>query len=229
MDLDQIIPKELRLDQYAYDPDTYPKQFPVFLKPEWGQNSKGILYAECEKDIDELKDRVARVDVQYIVQEAIKFQQEYEIFFLRCADDPGRYASFSITRVDNSGSEDHPINSVHNPETHYYDVTGNLSDAEKEILWQRFEKIGEFKMARFGVKTDSFSTLVEQQFKIFEINVYLPMPLVLLAENVENSTKFHLIGRLMNDAARLVRTIQSHEIEPWIFFKKLKAHYKVAK
>ena len=38
IDLDEMFPEEWRLSQ-RYDADDYlPEEYPVFLKPEWGQN-----------------------------------------------------------------------------------------------------------------------------------------------------------------------------------------------
>jgi hypothetical protein len=44
IDMDARIPKKWRLKQGYFDKNNLPETFPVFLKPEWGQNSNGIIY-----------------------------------------------------------------------------------------------------------------------------------------------------------------------------------------
>jgi hypothetical protein len=41
--MDARIPKKWRLKQDYFDKNNLPETFPVFLKPEWGQNSNGII------------------------------------------------------------------------------------------------------------------------------------------------------------------------------------------
>ena len=52
LSLDQLIPDRWRLTQNIDSEALEPTSFPVFMKPEWGQNAHGIRRAD---NLDELK------------------------------------------------------------------------------------------------------------------------------------------------------------------------------
>jgi hypothetical protein len=81
-------------------------------------------------------------------------------------------------------------------------------------------------MARICLKADSKENLLQGIFQIVEINLFLPMPLVLLAKNVSEEKKQQLIEAIMMVTARLVKTIPRNETGKSIFFRKMKAHYR---
>lgn len=164
----------------------------------------------------------------YIVQEAAKGRKEFEIYYLRSPDDTHRFAFFSVTEVGNGSGERYPVNSIHNSSTGYREISSLLSADERECLWKRVRGIGTFRMARVGVKADDLADLVRGDFKIVEINLFLPLPLVLLADNVSRSEKISIIRTTMIIASKLVKTIPRHETGKWIFFRKMWAHYKIA-
>jgi len=59
-----------------------------------------------------------------------------------------------------------------------------------------------------------------------EINLFLPMPLVLLATNVDEKKKQKLIKQIMMIVAGLVKKIPHNETGKSIFFRKMQAHYR---
>jgi len=225
LEMDSHVPAQWRLPQYYFDRKVVPERFPVFLKPEWGQNSNGILRVDTASDYLALDRPLRKTTMPYIVQQAAGGRIEFEIYYLRSPAEPDDFAVFSITEVTNTGAGRHPINSIHNPDTVYLDITPTFSKVELRALWNFLHGIGNFRMARLCVKADSKDDLLQGLFQIVEINLFLPMPLVLLAKNVHEEKKQQLIAEIMTVIARLVKTIPRKETGKSIFFRKMKAHY----
>lgn len=225
LDLDACIPSPWRLRQTLYDRERVPDTFPVFAKPEWGQNARGIVRLDNRDEYVRFSARVIRSAMPYLVQEAATGREEYEIYYLRSADDPDGCATLSITQVINTGAT-HPINSIHNPATSYLDITGSFSGPECTSLWDMLKNIGRFRMARICLKANSRHDLLEGRFQVVEMNLFLPMPLVLLAANVETERKMTLIREIMSMVARLVAALPKRKAHKAIFFRKILAHYR---
>ncbi len=228
LDTDAFIPRQNHLTQYQLSRENLPKTYPVFLKPEWGQNSNGIRRIDTEEQYLEFVDKIPKLKIPYIVQEAALGEKEFEIYYLRSPEDKGCCSFLSITEVINNNGECYPVNSIYNASTVYRDVTAQLSSENLEKIWKTVKNIGDFRMARIGVKTDDVSLLAQGVFKILEINLFLPMPLVLLTDNVSKERKIAIIRETMKIAAQLVKTIPQAEKGKWIFFQKMRAHYKTA-
>jgi len=225
LEMDDLVPEQWRLQQYYLDEDQAPGKYPVFIKPEWGQNSKGIVRIDTEQSYRAFARQTRKTAVAYIVQEAAVGREEYEIYYLRSPIRENDCAVFSITRVTNSGHIKSPINSVHNPDTAYVEITSTFAGDDLLKLWRYVKTIGTFRMARVCVKADTREALLQGRFQVVEINLFLPMPLVLLAENVKDAQKQRLAGEIMTIAARLVKTIPPEQTGTSIFFRKMKAHY----
>ncbi len=205
-----------------------PQHYPVFLKPEWGQNSNGIVRVDDDAGFRDFAVTAEKTGMPFIVQEAAKGRREFEIYFLRCPDDYEEYCFLSVTEVKNSCRESHPINSIHNPCTTYIDITEKYSSQELHKIWHYFRDIADFPMARVGLKAKNRFDLLKSVFHVVEINIFLPMPLVLLCENVEWRQKRRIAKTTMSIAARLVKNIPKDATGKKIFFRKMKAHYKIA-
>jgi len=227
LDMDTIIPHRWRLEQYYYDPDHPPKAYPVFIKPEWGQNSNGIIRANNENEYRGFQGVSKTQNMPFIVQNAASGEKEFEIYYLRSPDNHDNYDFLSVTEVTNTCLKSHPINSIHNPCTGYVDITKTLSAKELQTIWSLLKNIGEFRVARIGLKANNIKEIFNKKFYIIEINLFLPMPLVLLAENVDSCEKKKIIKLTMLLAAKLVKNIPKNETGENIFLKKTKAHYKV--
>lgn len=228
LDIDALIPEQHHLPQSLFSQDVIPKAYPVFLKPEWGQNSNGISRIDNKNQYLNFVAASDALKIPYIIQDAALGKKEFEIYYLRSPDDRDRYAFLSITEVINRSGENYPVNSIYNSSTGYTEVTEYLTGKEIEKIWNAVKDIGGFRMARIGVKADDLSLLVKRVFKIIEINLFLPMPMILLAENVSRTKKIIVIRKTMTLAAQLVKTIPHTEKGRWIFFKKMRAHYKTA-
>lgn len=226
LDMDAHIPGQWRLKQYYFDRDRVPETFPVFLKPEWGQNSNGIVRVRNAVEYRAFARHARKTHMPYIVQQAASGRREFEVYYLRSPESNEDYSIISITWVVNSSEAHHPINSIHNPATAYRDITSTFSGHELQQLWNYLKTIGGFRMARVCIKADSKNALLQGVFQIVEINLFLPMPLILLATNVDEENKQRIIGEIMTVAARLVKTIPWNETRKSIFFRKMKAHYR---
>ena len=226
LDMDVHISGRWRLKQYYFDRELVPEIFPVFLKPEWGQNSNGIVRVQNEFEYRAFDCHARKTDMPYIVQQAASGRREFEIYYLRSPESSDDYSFISITWVVNSSQVRHPINSIHNPDTAYQDITSTFSEQELQHLWNYLKTIGGFRMARVCIKADSKNALLQGVFQVVEINLFLPMPLILLTTNVDEANKQRLIGEIVTITARLVKTIPWNETGKSIFFRKMKAHYR---
>ncbi len=227
LEMDTYIPGQWRLQQYYFDRELVPKIFPVFLKPEWGQNSIGIVRVHNEVEYRAFDRRAEKTTLPYIVQQAASGRREFEIYYLRSPENSDDCAVLSITRVTNSNEVRYPINSIYNPDTAYRDITSSFSEQELQKIWNYLKIIGSFRMARVCIKAASKNALLLGIFQIVEINLFLPMPLILLANNVADEKKQKMIGEIMTVAARLVKKIPRNETGKSIFFSKMKAHYRM--
>jgi hypothetical protein len=226
-DINLLIPHEWRLNQNFDNISLVPVDYPVFVKPEWGQNSYGIYRADSESHLSQVRDAIAKRDLSYLVQEAAKEPREFEIFYIRRADSPNDFAVLSITEVKNRNENRFPINGVHNSDTYYRDRTMDFTAEEIAGIWQNLRKIGQFRVARVGLKANSEVDLLQGLFHIVEINLFTPMPLNLLdpAKTWPENTRF--IKRSMVHLMWNAKAISSRQIRENIFFRKLIAHYKV--
>ncbi|MCA1786272.1 MAG: hypothetical protein LC657_09860 [Desulfobacteraceae bacterium] len=228
LEMDALIPEPWRLPQYYFHPRNLPAKYPVFIKPEWGQNANGIVRADNQREFQAFAGTAATCDIPFIVQGAAPGRQEFEIYYLRSSEHAEDYQFLSVTRVTNTCIKAFPVNSIHNPCTRYEEITHDLDHTALETLWGFMKQIGRFRMARVGVKADNLSALISGRFHVVEINLFLPMPLVLLSCNVPLWKKTRIMQQTMSCAARLARTVPRTETREPIFFPKMKAHYKVS-
>ena len=224
--MDSVIPACFWLRQYYYNPDKLPKRYPVFIKPEWGQNSHGIVRVNNKKEYRVFQKGIHATDMPFIVQDAAPEKKEFEIYYLRSAGNSDHYAFLSITEVTNNCRKHHPINSIHNSCTVYRDITQTFSSKELQTIWLSLRQIGKFRMARVGLKADDRKSILKEKFHIVEINLFLPMPLVLLTGNVGLFEKNKIMKKTMSIAARLAKTIPKKESGKHIFFQKFIAHHE---
>lgn len=228
LDLDDLIPDQWRLQQEPFDPGRIPADYPVFAKPEWGQNGLGIVRLGSEKEFLNFIPRASRSTVPYILQQAARGSREFEVYYLRSPASPDAYDAFFITEVINRQRTFQPINSVHNPDTSYFDITSIFARGQLQSLWSLVEGIGRFKMARLCLKANSPWELLAGRFQVVEMNLFLPMPLVLLAGNVAQADKAALVRQLMETVARLVGTLPKRK-KKFIFFRKTLAHLRISR
>lgn len=227
LDIDQLIPEHWRLKQSIDVGNLVPERYPVFIKPEWGQNSHGISRADNAEQLALIRANRADLKVNYLLQEAASGSREFEVFIIPRAGtsdhaNPEHPAILSVTETLNSNDERFPINGIYNKTTSYCDLTGQFDAAQTALLWQHLKQIGQFRIARFGLRTDSIDALLNGDFQIIEINLFLPMPLVLLCPELSRKEKFRFVLTSMQQLARVTKTIPASQVDKPVFFKKLK-------
>lgn len=181
LDIDQLIPAEWKLAQFADDGAHEPRRYPVFIKPEWSQNARGVCRADNAGELQRIRAniRASQSTVKYLLQEAATEKREYEIFSIRAHDDPQRYAVLTVTEARNE-HETHPVNSVYNRNTRYVELTDSFTAAQLQQLWNIARRIGDFAISRVSVRADSVDDLLRGKLHVIEVNLFLPMPINLL-------------------------------------------------
>ncbi len=184
-DINDLMPSRWRLAQFYDDGVRQPARFPVFVKPEWGQNASGVRRADNAADLARIRaelaaDHAAQADhrprLAYLIQEAAAQPYEYEIFSMRSHRDAARYAVLTLTRAENS-RQALPINGIHNPDTRYVEITAELSPSQREKIWALVRQIGDFNISRVSARAASLAALLRGDFHIIEVNLFLPMPI----------------------------------------------------
>jgi len=228
LDIDQSIPQRWRIPQEPLNANRVPSSFPVFLKPEWGQNSRGIVRVDSaeqwQQQLESLNEKFF-----YIVQQAAQGKEEFEIFYLRDPKNLDSYAQMSISRVKNIEKTAFPINSIRNPHTTYNHCTDAFNEAELQQLWSMLNELGQFKIARVCCRCDSRAALLEGNFEIVEINLFVPMPLVLMDPAVEQQEKTKFVRAMTRNLALLIKVIPKDQPYSGIFFSKWALHRKIVK
>lgn len=218
-DINDLVPEQWQLIQWQNSSTHQPNNYPVFFKPEWGQNSQGIERADNSAQFERIQRQYKATP--YLIQQAAKEKHEFEIFIIPCAASQDKYAMLSITQVINQQEGNYPINGIHNKNTSYIDISQKLSIQQLSQLWKYIKKMGRFRIARVGVRADSIEQLIEGRFKVIEINLFLPMPLVLLTKNTSIYKKVALALNCTWQLAKITKTIPKEQNKPYIFFRKL--------
>ncbi|WP_422132678.1 hypothetical protein [Endozoicomonas sp. ALD040] len=221
LDMDESIPRRWRLKQSLDTDGIRPEQYPVFLKPEWGQNSAGVIRVDNEIQLEAARANRIQDSVPYLIQEGAQGKREFEVFVICSPDSTKCLRTLSVTQVLNTSNDEHPVNGIYNSETFYLDKTHELDRKQADQLAMHLSETGPFRMARYGIRADSIEALVEGEFKIFEINLFLPMPLVLLSKNLGAFEKLRLIGQLTGQLAQVTGEIPEARKRKSIFFRKL--------
>lgn len=220
MSIDELIPDRWRLAQ-AFDSETYtPDQFPVFLKPEWGQNAHGIHRADDLAQLVKLRANLECQPQRYLVQQAAPGQREFELFSIDEDREDGKHDVFTVTEAINN-SEIYPINSKYNRSTRYSDITGEF-DAEQRVAMSGYlSQIGKFGISRMAVRAESTEALVNGDFHIIEINLFLPMPINLLDGDYTWQQKWAFIQPAMMSLAKSTKLIKPVEKRQPIFMRMM--------
>jgi len=221
LDIDKLTPLVWRLPQWVDEASRQPERYPVFVKPEWGQNSQGIGRADNLAQLNQLRlDRGANA-IQYLVQEAATGAIEFEIFSIANHRQLNQSAVLSVTQVHNSGDETYPINGIYNRQTSYHDLTPTLTLEQRHKLTQMISQIGLFKICRVGVRANSLAALINGDFQVIEINLFVPMPLVLLSRNTPWRAKVRFVLKAMVALAKVTKRVDTTEPAKAIFFQKI--------
>ncbi|WP_019614968.1 hypothetical protein [Psychromonas ossibalaenae] len=222
LDIDKHIPEQWRLEQFMDFSQKNPHTYPVFVKPEWGQNSQGISRADSFEQLRAIRKRRTAEHPRYLIQQAAPGKREFEVFVILSDKDNGVPAVLSITETCNNNEGPLAVNGIYNKNTFYRDLSEHITAEQKDIIWSHLQQIGQFRIARYGIRADSIEALAAGQFHIIEINLFVPMPLVLLVKQVSISQKIHFVISTMKHLAAVTKTIPASQVVKPVFFKKLK-------
>ncbi len=221
IDIDALVPARWRLSQVYDDGHTIPEEFPVFVKPEWGQNAFGIWRADNEQDLAQIRKKIAKSKTAYIVQEAAIESREFEIFTIPHHQDSTKYEIFTITEAKNTEGEKYPINSINNKNTSFHEITHKFDQSALNQIWSYIRELGDFKIARVCVHANSEQDLVAGHFHLIEINLFVPMPINLLDQSYTWRDKTRFILTSMMALALVTKTLNVQSVQQPIFTKKL--------
>lgn len=220
LSLDKLIPERWRLAQNIDTEALQPARFPVFLKPEWGQNAHGIHRADDEQQLEQLRTTVSSSPQRYLLQEAAPGLREFELFSVDADRDDDKHDVFTVTEAVNQ-TEKFPINSKYNRFTRYVDITAQFSTAQKSQMSDYLSQIGQFGISRMSVRANSLEDLVAGEFHVIEINLFLPMPINLLDDSLSWSDKWRFILPCMMSLAQATKLIKPVKAPQPIFARMM--------
>ena len=220
LSMDELIPARWRLPQSIDSDALTPGSYPVFLKPEWGQNAHGIHRADNASQLMSLRKRLKREPQRYLLQEAAPGQREFELFSIDVNRSDDVHDIFTITEAINE-SEAFPINSKNNRHTRYSNITGQFSADEQQKLAGYLSEVGQFGISRMSVRADTIADLVDGKFRVIEINLFLPMPINLLDRTRSWAHHWCFIKSAMWSLAHATKLIKPAEIEHSIFTRMM--------
>ncbi len=218
--IDELIPEKWRLPQERLKEGHVPQSFPVFVKPEWGQNAKGIQRADSALELRRIEKEVLGGKKSYIVQQAASGSREFEIF-TTFSDRNGKQADIiTITEAIN-GSHEYPVNSINNPDTRYVDITSEFTPDQLSILTGYKQEIGRFGQSRLSVRADNFDDLLSGNFHVIELNLFTPMPINLMDAGYTWKRKLEFILKVGKSLARVTRSIDRNQKTFPVFTKMM--------
>lgn len=220
LSLDALIPDRWRLPQSVDSDLVVPASYPVFLKPEWGQNAHGIHRVDDAEQLDRLRTQLADEPQRYLLQEAATGKREYEIFSIDANRSDNRHDVLTITEAVND-SERFPINSKNNRYTRYVDITAQFTSEQQNTIAEYLSMVGEFGISRMSVRADSNEELVAGNFHVIEINLFLPMPINLLDRDYRWTERWRFIRSAMMSLAQATRLIKPVENPQPIFARMM--------
>jgi D-alanine-D-alanine ligase-like ATP-grasp enzyme len=219
--MDAHIPEKWRLTQFVDQGDTDPETYPVFMKPEWGQNSQGVSRVDNLSELQQHRSQRSESGPRYLIQAAAKGLREFEIFYIPGAKTDYSSAIISVTETCNNSGDTMPVNGIYNRNTYYQSCMPQLNAQQVKKIESLFSAIGEFRIARYCARANSLEALLDGQFSIVEINVYVPMPLILLTEKMDFKAKLKFIIPSMKQLALVTKDIPDSQAVKSVFFQKL--------
>ena len=216
--IDRSIPDEWRLDQRYDDGEFMPDRWPVFVKPEWGQNAAGVQCARDPEELRAIRGRIRHGRIRYLIQAPAPEPREFEVFSIRHHEDPERYAVLTVAETVND-AEEVPINGVFNPNSRYLDLTDELDDGQMARLWAMSRRLGTHVICRACYRAESLADLVAGRVHVIEVNLYLPMPINLMDRRRPVRETLVLLNRYMLALARATRAREKSAPEKPVYTK----------
>ena len=219
LDIDRLIPDKWRLNQCLDDGRSTDFNYPVFFKPEWGQNSHGIRRADNPEQLDALRRNLQSSKIPNVIQEAATELREYEVFSV-LADDEKNAAVLTVSEAINPNAQCFPINSIKNDNTIYCDLTPLIESQELEKIWQYIRAMGRFAISRVGLRANSLDDLIDGRFHIIEINLFVPMPIHILDPKKSLQARVKDVLRTTRALAKMTLKLPPNHATRSIFYRK---------
>jgi hypothetical protein len=220
LDSDRFIPRRWRLRQSADNGLVKNFQYPVFVKPEWGQNAYGIRRADSEQELNDIRRQTSDAIMPRIIQEAATEAREFEVFFILSAADETKAAVLTVSEALNVKKTEFPINSINNSNTFYRELTASLNEEQLSTIWEHMRTFGRFGISRVGLRSDNIEALVNGDFHVIEINLFVPMPINLLDPDKTLKQRFSAILNTTWHLAQITKHIPKDQVVQSVFFKK---------
>lgn len=218
IEIDDLIPEKWRLSQQCDDGHSIPERFPVFIKPEWGQNANGIFRADNTEELTIVRQITKEAQIKYLIQLGATEKLEFEIFWILHDQNPQQFANLTVTQAINH-SEKNPVNGVNNPNTVYRDISEQFDEQQKQILWNLLGEIERFGISRVALRADSIADLLAGRFHIIEINLFIPMPINILDAKNDFFSEWKLVRIYMKSLARITKARNRALKEKAVFTK----------
>ena len=216
--IDERIPPQWRLPQNYDNSNFTPEIWPVFFKPEWGQNASGVRRADNLEQLISFRQEVTDSNIRYLLQQGADGSREFEVFSIRHDEERDNAAIFTITEALND-AELNPVNSVNNSSTRYVEITQQFNTQQLEKLWAMVNQLGEYNISRASLSADSIEKLLEGKFQVIEVNLFLPMPINLLDQKHSAKSIFDTVRKYMMCLAKVTRDREINAPEKHIFLK----------
>ncbi len=229
INIDSLIPEKWKLRQDWLVDGFEPIRYPVFVKPEWGQNAKGIQRADNETELQTITKGLNGSATRFIAQEGALEKREFEIFFVYPEPDRQSASIVTVTEVINE-SHEYPINSVYNEDTTYHDISNQFTEEELKQLAEYNKEIGHFGHSRLSVRAHSLPDLIAGKFHVIELNLFTPMPVNVLDQNLSALDALKFIGSVSWELARTTRSIDANQPVHPVFTRMMSynRHHKTA-
>jgi hypothetical protein len=213
-----MIPPKWRLQQCPLVDGYLPPEFPVFIKPEWGENGQGVVRADSREQYQQVVNSLANADRQYIVQQAAPGTREFEVYTVyEHADKP---LVITVTEAVN-GSHLYPVNSIKNGLTRYLDITGQFSADQLDKLAAFKREIGKFGHSRVCLRAHSIADLLAGHFHVVELNLFTPMPINLMDARYSLGRQLRFIGRVAHALALATRALDGERCTDPVFSRMM--------
>ncbi|MDP0589460.1 MAG: hypothetical protein QS748_09850 [Candidatus Endonucleobacter bathymodioli] len=220
LDMDKRIPKQWLLEQFI-DLGVYsPSHYPVFVKPEWGQNSQGVVRVDNLLQLNAQRQKRTARHSFYLIQQAAPELCEFELFMIPKIENSQQFFTLSVTETCNRSADKLPVNGIYNPDSYYKNCASQLTEAQLHKIWSHLKQMGNYRIARYGVRANSLNELVSGNFHVVEVNLYTPMPLLLLVSDFTLLEKFHFIKQNMKQLVLVTQSIPKGQLTKPVFFKK---------
>ena len=219
--IDKMIPERWRLSQSPDSDDIIPTSYPVFLKPEWGQNGSGIVRADDADSLERLRQAHAADKRRFMIQEAATGAREFEIFGARTGNNGSLHEMVTVTESTNSSGDRFPVNSIYNDKTIYRDITDQFDNEQLAVLSGYIQEIGDLAIARVSARADNIESLLAGDFKIIEVNMFIPMPINVMDPKYSWPKRLQLIFKAMMHLAHATRNRKRDRRPPAILTRKV--------